>query len=110
MFYKSKRKMRRQGVIDELTQQVADLTERLAAERKVNDGLQKGIILACDPRSASADRVVEVMEQAATDVDAAVVQAPDGEYIAPEAYNWERLAWDIYDNEQGSQGGASGSW
>lgn len=103
-------KASKRRTVRSLAEQVEKLTAELEAERKVNEGLQRGIILACDPRNTAAERVEEAIQRAAVDPDAPVIQMPDGEYVAPAAYDWERLAHDMLGAEEDEPGGASGSW
>lgn len=91
----------------ELLAVIDNLTAELDAERAISEGLRKGLVMAVDPFNMSGERIEAMMSDAATDPDSPVVQMPDGEYIAPGSYDWERLARDIIDTEQG---GASGEW
>lgn len=100
---------RKSRTIRDLSAVVNALEDDLAAERKITDSLQKALALTADPKNYSAERVDDLIRKARMDADAPVVQAPDGEYIAPASYDWERLAHDIYDT-YGDQGGASGEW
>lgn len=93
--------------IQRMGREIAALELELAAERKITDSLQKALVVAADPSRAYEDAVEEAIAVAATDYDAPVVQAPDGEYIAPGSYDFERLAHEMWDNETG---GSSGAW
>lgn len=85
------------------------LEMELEAERAISTQLQAALRLAMDPNQTVTERIDELIERASTDMDATVVQAPDGEFIAPQAFDWERLAHDIYDSET-ETGGAGGTW
>lgn len=84
MFWSKRRTIR------QMSHAIMDLHDQLDAERKITDSLQRALVAAVDPNR-----------------DDPFVIMPDGEPVAPEAYDWERLAHDIWDNETG---GASGSW
>lgn len=105
----------RKRVIRELECQVAKLTTLLKVEREINATMRKSLALAVDPRNMSADRIQALMdepgahERMAAALPPTAVRMPDGEIVLPQAYNWERLAHDMYDRRE-DQGGASGEW
>lgn len=87
---------RKRNTLRRLADAHVKLVGELEAEQAINAGLRKALVIAADPYNASADRVQELIDRA-HDADEQIVQAPDGEYIAPEAFDWERLAHDMRD-------------
>lgn len=102
-FFTAKRTIRR------LERALVQAESDLAVERRMNESLRYSLQCAVN-RYAAQDYAIEDVQDAA----AVIVQAPDGEFIAPAAFDWDRLAHDIvrdYYNQFGDdQGGASGSW
>ncbi len=68
-----------------LSKQVADLTRELEFERALARKLATDLL--------AATKVTPAVVQEA--IEAAVIQMPDGEFIAPAAYDWDRLARDM---------------
>lgn len=93
--------------IKRMSADIIKLIDENEAKDYAISGLQKALAYAADPfNMISAQEAVE----RATAADAPVVQMPDGEYVAPGSYQWEKLAQDIIDFEERQQGGASESW
>lgn len=88
----------RKFVVRRLEAEIARLEAELAAERKISDKLVMSLTQVSDPENWSSTAnwyvedepaVIEVMDETGEVVEA----------IAPAAYDWQRLAWDIYDSE-----------
>lgn len=91
---------RTRRTVRSLAKQVEELTDALEFERSLNEQLRNGLV-ECAGREITPETVQKAIE-------ASVVQMPDGEFVAPAAFDWDRLARDI--EEADGQGGASGSW
>lgn len=106
---------RKARAIRSLMRTINQIEHEVAAEIAINEGLRKALVLAMDPNGHSAEAVQKVID-AADDANAEIVKAPDGEFIAPAAYDWERLAHEMRDHYRDGfkrpedQGGASSSW
>lgn len=95
--------------ITRMAREIMRLQHECDAKDAAIASLQKGLAYASDPFNMI--RIQDKIEQQLG--EAPVVSFPDtaGEPIVPGAFDWERLAHDIYDAEtDGGTGGASGSW
>ncbi len=82
---------RTRRTVRSLAKQVEELTEALENERSLNEQLRDGLI-----QVARREITPETVQKA---IEAAVVQMPDGEFVAAAQYDWERLAHDMFDND-----------
>lgn len=85
-------KGRTRRTVRSLAAQVAKLTELLENERSINEQLIQGLV-DCARREITPETVQQAIEDA-------VIQMPDGEYVAPMSYNWEKLAHDMKDHDE----------
>lgn len=101
-----------QRTVNSLAAQVAELAQALEFERSLNEQLRNGML-----QVARREIAIPAFEQPLGNEDLAeiygtdeppVIQMPDGEYVAPAAFDFERLAQAIM--EDGDTGGASGTW
>jgi hypothetical protein len=100
---------RKRRTIRRMERAIHELTSDLAAEQAINESLRKALVVASDPaRWTSIEIDPSVAGDDAGITIRGIIQMPDGEYVAPSAYDWDTLARDIIAADE--TGGASGEW